>query len=114
MNDIYLNERTGEKWELVPNIGTGHDEELVIKPVQKAEKIETYRLRFDAFDSVGFLVNENYQFTDSQGKAVAEAIRKLMEFVNTPDGDHSDKLHELRQATRAARTAVQAKDKETR
>lgn len=89
-----------------------------IKPVQKAEDTLPYRLWFASPGLDGYEFDERYQFTESQGEAVAAAIRALMDYIQLIDSDpdvaESYLIHQLEPAAQKARIAVQSKGKEVR
>lgn len=112
MPDIYINEKTGERYEVTPNNMTGNSTELVIKPVQKLRGTKDFRLYFASLRSdESYMFDSRYHFTESQGEAVATAIRALMEYINNPDeekpnGERYMNLMAIKAAE--ARTAMQA------
>jgi len=110
MSKLFTEDATGLKYEQVTRLGTFHEptDEICIKPVQKVEETLRCSLWFYNLTSDDkFLVHEDYQFTESQGKAVSEALLALMEYINNAPGKDNDKMYDLRQTARAARTALQ-------
>lgn len=81
---MIFTDEDGNKYELVPVQKTDH-EILTLKPIKPIEKKE-YVLLFREFTDVhdDDLINKRYKLTEPQSGAISEAIKALMEYIQTP------------------------------